>query len=213
MNLTNLNFSLAGGQKTNPETISYGNKDGLIQFGRLHMESDNLNTSVTSGVYLGAYDSRHYMTFDIDGHRKGWTLNRCPGSYEILCGTETPQKDIGFFLLSENGDIVIRAPNGRIRLSALDIDIRATGPDNTKGTINLDSNQSVNVKTGSFDVNATVGVKIFTPYTMNLVSNVAMNLTSNFINGLTAASKTQNSKTAIPFESTFEFNFKSAYIP
>jgi hypothetical protein len=211
MNLTDLNFSLKGGQKTNPETISYGNKDGMIQFGRLHMESDNLNSTVTSGVYLGAYDSRHYMTFDIDGHRKGWTLNRCPGSYEILCGTETKEKDIGFFLLSENGDIVIRAPNGRVRISALDVDIRATGPDNSRGTINLDSNQSVNVKTGSFDVNATVGVKIFTPYTMDLISNVAMNLTSNFMNGLTAASKTQNSKTAIPLESTVEFNLKSAY--
>lgn len=209
MNLSDVNISLPGGEKTNPQTISYGNKDGRIKFGHLHMENDNLSSAVTSGVYLGAYDSRHYMSLDIDGHRKGWTLNRCPGTYEILCATDTPQKDIGYFLLAENGDIVIRAPNGRVRISGLDVDIRATGPDSTRGTINLDSNQSVNIKTGSFDVNASVGVKMFTPYTMNLISNVGLKFTSNFIEGLTAASNSQVNKDFIL--SSFDFKTKSAY--
>jgi len=209
MNLSGLNISRPTGPKTNPETISYGNKDGRIQFGRLHMETDNLDSAVTSGVYLGAYDSRHYMTFDIDGHRKGWTLNRCPGSYEILCGSDTAERDIGFFLRSENGDIVISAPNGRVRISALDVDIRATGPDNTRGTINLDSNQSVNVNTGIFDVKATVGAKIFTPFTLSLISNTSMKLVSNFVEGLSAATSTTPSKTAP--DSTFQFNRISSY--
>jgi hypothetical protein len=206
MNLSKTNKQRSQGkEKTNPDHIVYGNKDGQIEFGKLHLSNVNLDSDVTSGVFLQAYDSRHYMTMDIDGVRKGWTLNRCPGTYEILCGTETKEKDLGFFLLSENGDIVIRAPKGRIRLSALDIDIRAIGPDNTRGSINIDSNQSVNIKTGSFDVNASVGMNFFTPYTCNLIANTSMTMASNFINGLTSASKSKPNKEGPTSQSTQKF--------
>jgi hypothetical protein len=212
MNLAGIKARSQGKDKENPDHIVYGNKDGQIEFGKLHLVNANLDSDVTSGVYLQAYDSRHYMSMDIDGIRKGWTLNRCPGTYEILCGTETKERDLGFFLLSENGDIVIRAPKGRIRLSALDIDIRATGPDNTRGSINIDSNQSVNIKTGSFDVKATVGVKIFTPYTLDMIANTTLNITSNFVNSLTAASKSYPAKGVVPTQSTVKFNTDSSYI-
>lgn len=212
MNLSDIKARSDGKEKENKDRLIYGNKDGQIEFGHIHLSSDSLDSDVTSGVYLQAYDSRHYMTMDIDGIRKGWTLNRCPGSYEILCGTETKEKDIGFFLLSENGDIVIRAPKGRIRLSALDIDIRATGEDNTRGSVNIDSNQSVNIKTGSFDVKASVGVNVFTPYTLNMIANTSLNITSNFVNSLTSASKIHPNKDAVPTQSVIKFNLNSSYL-
>ncbi len=209
MNLSDINNSRPTGPKTNPETISYGNKDGRIKFGHLHMENDNLDSCVTSGVYLSAYDSRHYMSFDIDGHRKGWTLNSCPGPYQIICGEDTKKGDFGFFLLAENGDIVIRAPNGRVRISGLDVDIRADGPDSTRGSVNIDSNQSVNINTGTFDVKASVGAKIFTSGTLSLIGNTSMKLVSNFVEGLSAATSTKSSKTAP--DSTSQFNRFSSY--
>jgi hypothetical protein len=211
MNLSGINARDSGKEKQNPEHIKYGNKDGQIEFGHLHLANDNLDSDVTSGVYLQAYDSRHYMSMDIDGKRKGWTLNRCPGSYEILCGTDTKEKENGFFLLTENGDIIIRAPKGRIRLSALDIDIRAIGEDNTRGSVNIDSNQSVNIKTGNFEVTANVGARIFTPYTLNIVANTSMSITSNFINGLTSASKNLSNKSAVSAQSTDKFISDSDY--
>jgi len=209
VNLSDINNSRPTGPKTNPETISYGNKDGRIKFGHLHMENENLDSCVTSGVYLSAYDSRHYMSFDIDGHRKGWTLNSCPGSYQILCGEDIKKGDFGFFLLAENGDIVIRAPNGRVRISGLDVDIRADGPDNTRGSVNIDSNQSVNINTGIFDVKASVGAKIFTSATLSLIGNTSMKIVSNFVEGLSAATSTKPSKT-FP-DSTSQFNKFSSY--
>ena len=201
-----------GGEKKNPEHVVYGTKDGKIEFGHLHLAGEGtLSSDVTSGVYLQAYNSLHYMSMDIDGPREGWTLNRCPGPYEILCasrdaGIPGSDKGNGFFLLAENGDIVIRAPKGRIRMSAMDIDIRADGPDNTRGSINLDSNQSVNIKTGTFDVIAQTGVKIFTPRTLNLIANTSMGLVSNFINGLTSASAKKPNKSAPASQSTQKFN-------
>lgn len=212
MNLSGTNKQRSQGkEKTNPDHIIYGNKDGQIEFGKLHLSNVNLDSDVTSGVFLQAYDSRHFMSMDVDGVRKGWTLNRCPGTYEILCGTETKERDLGFFLLSENGDIVIRAPKGRIRLSALDIDIRAIGSDNTRGSINIDSNQSVNIKTGSFDVKASVGMNFFTPYTCNIIANTSMTMASNFINGLTSASKSKPNKEGPASQSTQKFEQLSSF--
>lgn len=210
--MTQIKKQRPGGEKKNTEHVVYGTKDGQIEFGHLHLAGEGgLSSDVTAGVYLQAYNSMHYMSMDIDGPREGWTLNRCPGPYEILCaskdaGTPGSDKGNGFFLLAENGDIVIRAPKGRIRMSALDIDIRADGQDNTRGSINIDSNQSVNIKTGSFDVIAQTGVKIFTPKSLNLIANTSMGLVSNFVNGLTAASAKRPNKSAPNTQSTKRFN-------
>lgn len=203
------------GEKKNTEYVKYGTKDGQIEFGHLHLGSESgLKSDVTSGVMLQAYDSRHYMTMDIDGIRKGWTLNRSPGPTQTICASDDAgiigsEKGIGYFLLCENGDIVIRAPKGRIRLSALDIDIRAEGKDNKRGTINLDSNQSVNIKTGSFDVRASVGAKIFSPKSINLIANTSLHFVSNFINGFSSTTATLPNKAYK--KSTSDFKIKSSY--
>lgn len=203
------------GEKKSPNYVKYGTAEGQLEFGHLHLGTEgDLKSDVTSGVMLQAYDSRHYMTMDIDGVRKGWTLNRSPGPTQTICASDDAgivgnEKGIGYFLLSENGDIVIRAPKGRIRLSALDIDIRADGTDNTRGTINLDSNQSVNIKTGTFDVQANVGIRAFTPKTLELVGNTSLHIVGNFVNAFSSATSTLPNK-AFPL-STVEFNTKSLY--
>jgi hypothetical protein len=205
------------GEKKNPEYVKYGTKDGQIEFGLLRpANAEATSSDVIAGVHLQGYNSLHYMSFESDGTRPGWTLNRCPGPYQIVCassdaGTPGSDKGNGFFLLAENGDIIIRAPKGRIRMSALDIDIRAEGTDNTRGSINLDSNQSVNIKTGTFDVKANTGIRIYTPNTMDLVANTSMGLVSNFINGLTSASSLKPNKCGPITESTSRFNQQSVY--
>ena len=210
------------GEKANPEYVKYGTKDGQIEFGLLRpANAEATSSDVIAGVHLQGYNSLHYMSFESDGTRPGWTLNRCPGPYQIVCASSDAGvinaegktwPGAGYFLLAENGDIIIRAPKGRIRMSALDIDIRADGSDNTRGSINLDSNQSVNIKTGTFDVKANTGIRIYTPNNMDLVANTSMGLVSNFINGLTSASSLKPSKDAPITESTGKFITQSAYI-
>ena len=188
-----------GGEKANSEHLVYGNRQGQIEFGHLHLgQNGKINADVTSGVFLQAGgNARHYITMDIDGAREGWTSNRSPGPYQVWCASdhagnvEGKSKDwagVGFFLLAENGDIIIRAPKGRIRMSAMDIDIRAEGPDLTRGSINLDSNESVNIKTETFDVTANKGLKLFSPKSVEIVANTSLNLVGNFVSSLSAAS-------------------------
>lgn len=223
IDITNQKRRPQQGSKCNSEHVVYGTKDGQIEFGKLHYGTgSSLESDVTSGVYLQAYDSRHYMSMDIDGARKGWTSFRSPGPHQIWCASDdagNPNASVasgnwpgvGFFLLAENGDIVIRAPKGRIRLSAMDIDIRAEGPDLTKGSVNIDSNESVNIKTGKFDVKANKGLTMFTPRNLELATNTSMNFISNFCSGLSAASEWKPDKeNLITFLS---YKLKSQYIP
>ena len=114
-----------------------------------------------------------------------WCASDHAGNVE---GKSKDWAGVGFFLLAENGDIIIRAPKGRIRMSAMDIDIRAEGPDLTRGSINLDSNESVNIKTETFDVTANKGLKLFSPKSVEIVANTSLNLVGNFVSSLSAAS-------------------------
>lgn len=191
------------GPKSNTEAlIVKSSKDSRIELGHLHLagEGDGLGSDVTAGIYLQAYDSTHYMSMDIDGPRAGWTLNRCPGPYEIMCASKTaglPRLDneggVGFFLLAENGDIIIRAPKGRIRLSAMDIDLDAKGVNGSRGTINIESNQSVNINTTNLNVETKSGIKIKTATNLDIIANGTLTFAVRFMNGLTAASSASQS--------------------
>lgn len=205
------------GPKLDPETITYGNKDGSIHFGYLY--SGNINATsanAVAAVHLQGFHSLHYISLLKNGPMKGSTINRCPGPYQIVCASEHAgnvgdTEGNGFFLFAENGDVVIRAPNGRVRISGLDVDIRAEGTDNSRGSINLDSNQSINFKTGSIDLKANLGIKMFTPKSIDIIANTSLGLISNFVNGLTAASRSRPAKN-VPLEaSTTKFIKSQSY--
>lgn len=199
--------------KESKEELGYGNMYGEIQFGHLHLAGTNgLESDTKASVKLQAWDSLHYITMDMDGKRPGWTTNRCPGVWQLKCGDNRSPNDISAFIRAENGDIVIQAPNGRIRLQAQDIDIRAEGEDNSRGIVNIESNQSVKVKTGSFDVRASVGIAMNTPFSMNLVANASLSMISNFVSGLTSASSSLSKGAKSNPNSSLEYITKSSYV-
>jgi hypothetical protein len=199
--------------KESKEEVGYGNMYGEIQFGHLNLAGLSGNEADTlSSVRLQAWDALHYMAMDMDGKRPGWTTTRCPGVWQVKCGDNRNPDDISVFMRAENGDIVIQAPNGRIRLQAQDIDIRAEGESNKRGTVNIESNQSVNIKTATVDIRGSVGINIQTPFSINLVANASMNMFSNFVNGLTCASTLLSGGSRANPLSTAEFLLKSNYV-
>lgn len=205
------------GPKNNPESIAYGNKDGKIHFGYLY--SANVNATAASaiaGVHLQGYHSLHYMSMMKNGPMQGSTINRCPGPYQIVCASEHAgvigkDEGTGFFLFAENGDVVIRAPNGRVRISGQDVDIRAEGVDTSRGAISLDSNQAINLNTGSLDIKAGLGIKLFTPKSIDIVANTSLGLISNFVNGLSSGSTSRPAKNIPSSASTQKFNSTQSY--
>ena len=184
-------------KKQTRDSCQFGNKKyGRLCFGELHLnDPGSLDADVTSGAMIQARDSRHYVSMDIDGAREGWTVNRCPGTYEIICADDVDPEKIGCVIEAKNGDITIGAPNGNVRIYGINIDIMAkNGTDNKTGVINIESNEAVNIETQKVDIKAKTGVKVFTPFTMELAANTTMKISTNFLDGLTAATSNLPSK-------------------
>lgn len=186
---------MSNGAKETFESLQYGNRFGNISFGSLNLAgSGGLEADVLTGVMLQAYDSLHYVHMENDGIRKGWTMMRSPGVWEVKCADSVQKGAIGGYIHVENGDLVLKAPNGRIRLQAVDIDLRADGTNERTGYINIESNNTVSIKTGQFKVTAQNGINLFSPQAVTVASNTALSLTSNFISGLTSAANELGAK-------------------
>lgn len=186
---------MSNGAKETFESIQYGNRFGNIFFGGLNLAgTGGLEADVITGITLQAYNSLHYVHMENDGIRKGWTMMRNPGVWEVKCGDTVKKGDIGAYVHVENGDLVLKAPNGRVRIQGIDIDLRADGTNEKTGYINIESNNTVSVKTGQFKVKADNGVNIFSPQAVKIASNTALNLASNFVGGVTSASNVFGAK-------------------
>lgn len=139
----------------NYETKRTGTKDGQLSFGHIHGDE------VKSSVMIQGQEALEYITIDQTEPRKRWMTSRCRGRYQVKCGDDIPKDQIGMWFNADSSDILIQT-KGRIRMEAENIDIIARGPDTTKGVINIQSNESVNIETKRFTANANESISIFT---------------------------------------------------
>jgi hypothetical protein len=189
---------MSSGPKETFEALEYGNRWGKVYFGGLNLSGQGgLEADVLSGIGLQAFNSLHYIQMENDGPRKGWTLQRNPGVWEVKCGDNVKEGEIGAYIQVENGDLVLKAPNGRIRLQAVDIDLRADGYNQKTGVINIDANAEVSIRTDKFKVTSENGISLFSPQAIDIVTNTAMNLAGNFVGGFTSAAAQLGAK-ALP---------------
>ena len=166
------------GQKKNYHTIRYGTAEGEIKFGHVH--TDNVNSAV---MLRSGHTFQHYMTMDGPGGEKFRTHSttfRGPGSFQVKHGDGVPDEQPGIYLDAVNGDIVIRAANGRIRMEALDVDIRATGAGD-RGNIVLDANDKVIMNAQTISCNAKVAARFFSEKTVEIIGNNVLNMYGGFM--------------------------------
>ena len=178
-------------QKKNYHTIRYGTAEGEIKFGHIH--ADN----VRSGVMLrSGHSMKHYITMDGDGkdHRKFGTICRSPGSFQVKAGDGVPDEQPGIYMDAVNGDIVIRAANGRIRMEALDITMKATDADNKRGNVIIDAQDKVMVIGQNISIMSSVASKFFSENTVELVGNNVLNIYGGFVDMADGATTVKGSK-------------------
>jgi hypothetical protein len=180
------------GQKKDITPIRYGTHHGELKFGHIHDDNNQ------SGVMLrtGPDGGRHYMTMDTTGSqtRKGGTINKCPGTYQIIAGEDVPKDIPGVYFEAESGDLVLRAPKGRIRIDAINIDIRASGSGGGDGVIVIDANEKVIVKAPTIDIDSKVSTKIFSEKTVELIGSGILNIYGGLIDCADGATKINGSK-------------------
>lgn len=157
----------------NYHTIRYGTAEGEIQFG--HITQDN----VLSAVLLRNGGSlNHYISMDATGepHRKHGTICRSPGSFQVKAGDNVEDDVPGVYIEAKSGDLVLRAPSGRVRIEGVNIDIIASGADGKNGVVNINGNEKVIVKSQTIDVSSKVSTKIFSEKTVDMIGRAILNM-------------------------------------
>jgi hypothetical protein len=175
--------------KNNYTGIRYGNDHGSLSCGHIHKQGD-----VTAGVLLQGKDGRHSFFMDNDGQRKGWTSTISPGNYQVTCGEDNEEAQDSMFLHASNGNIVILATNGKLRLQATDIELVAVGEGGSKGNIKMTATENVSIDCKKFQCNAKTYYKLCTSGTAEMVANSVMHLYSPIIKAVTDGCALKDSK-------------------
>ena len=153
--------------------------NGAITFGKISPKGD-----VTSSVHIQALDGRHFMSFDEDGPRTGYTLLNSPGSTFIHSGEDLEKKQEAIMILANNGDIHLKATNGKIKLEALDIELMAKG---ANGQIRANANETLLLESKNVTIDGKQSVKINSIGLLECTGKLGMQLISPLIEGVSAA--------------------------
>ena len=168
------------GIKKNPYTYRKGTSDAEIKFG--HVTGDN---EVAAAILRSGYFHDHYISLDATGqsHRKGGTICKSPGSFQVEAGTNVKGSDNGVFIKSENGNIQISAPSGTIILDARNILIKASGDSESTGNVTIEGNNTVQIKGkgDGVDINGAASVKIASDKEVDIIGKTILNLYGNIL--------------------------------
>ena len=175
--------------KQNFTAIRYGNDHGSISFGHIHKQAD-----VTAAVLLQTSNGEHQLSMDKDGPRKGWTSSTSPGNFQVECGSANQEAQDSLMLNAKNGNIIIKANNGKIRLEGTDIELIAIGGGSDKGNIRFTASENISADSKKFLVNASAAYKLCTPGTGEVISNGVLKMYGSMIKGVTDAVSKKDSK-------------------
>ncbi len=181
-------------EKSNYWTQEIGTQNGVLKFGAMSPTGD-----VTASVQIVGTDGRHFMTMDEDGKRRGWTTMNAPGAFQINAGEDllviNPDSEgrknkvnqNAIFINAENGDVVIKARNGKLRLEGLDIEMVATG-NAPEGCLWARANETLKLDAKNVTVDGKQSVKIVSTGLLVLTGLIGTQILSPLVNGVTAAS-------------------------
>ena len=171
-----------------------GTQNGVIKFGAMSPDGD-----VTASVQIVGVDGRHFITMEEDGARRYWTTMNAPGAFQINAGEDLAVNNPdgegrknkvnqnAIFINAENGDVTIRARNGKLRLEGLDIEMVATG-NAPEGVLWARANETLKLDSKNITVDGKQSVKIVSTGLLVLSGLIGTQILSPLVNGVTAAS-------------------------
>ena len=163
-------------EKKNYWTQAIGTQDALIQFGGVSSEKD-----VTSSFKVRALDGRHFFTMDQDGQRKGWTTLVSPRATQVITGEDLVKGQNAIFVEAENGDIIIKATDGNIRLEGDKIEFVA------REDINMEAHNKIDINSNNVNIDARSRMRIRANQFLLIDAPCGMQILSKIIQGVSAA--------------------------
>ena len=135
---------------------------------------------------------------------KGSTKSYCPGTFTVKSGKDIvnypegkdePRNIPAIWYEAENGDIIIKAPRGRIKLEAESIELTAKGIDGKSGNILLESDDKIALNSQVVDIRSKVSTKIFSESTVDMIGKGIMNVYGGLCDFADRTTKGKPSKT------------------
>ena len=166
-------------EKKNFWTQVISSMNAVVKFGSVSPDKQSIETLRVVGN-----DSRHH--FIMNETLKSSVL-MSPGKTTIQCGEDVKRDDRALSIRSKNGDILIDAVHGRIRIQAKNIEFVATSDKPEEGNIEFRSTNDFEVtKCRDFVVNSTRNARIDAQNLLGLKSHKQMHFVTSLFKGVSA---------------------------
>ena len=181
-------------EKKNFWAQEIGTQNAVQKYGALSPTGD-----VTASWSVQGVDGRHFISLDEDGRRKGWTTLNAPGAVQINAGEDllvvsdgggegrkNKVEQTGIFINSENGDVIIRARNGKLRLEGLDIEMVASG-NSPEGVCWVRANETIKLDSKNITIDGKQSFKLVSTGLLTVGGLLGTQILSPLVTGITAA--------------------------
>ena len=168
--------------KNKPQNHNYfllkSTADSIVQLGVVNLDGITSAFKVTAAT---DHPDPHYFQMDETGGsptspRKGGTIFRGPGTFQIKHGDGVEKQIPGVYIDSGNGDLILMS-QGRIRMIAEDIDLIATGGGGEHGVITINANEKILANSkGSLNVRTNVDFQLHTNKTARIIGMAGLKL-------------------------------------
>lgn len=161
-------------------------KDGNVRFGHIH------NDQGKSSIMLQGQGGLEYISIEQVGERAKWIWSRCRGRYQIICGDYIKKDDVAFYLNTSGGDGFSKGnieivTKGTFKVQAENIQLIASGNNNSNGVISLQSNEKIELDSKQINISAKEAMGLYASDLNTSASNI-MKMTAGSYQKLSNAS-------------------------
>ena len=150
----------------------FGNTTGEVVLDTVDKRNNKMAVMIRR-IFPSTFKRAQYIGLQMSGTLDGAINVSAPSVYNVRCG-EKPVDGVSAITYAENGDIILFAPRGRVRIMARDIDLISTGNGADTGFVNIHSNSAIDMRTGEMKMNASdrIGLAAETKINLNTTGEV-----------------------------------------
>ena len=152
-----------------PDYNRIGNTTGQVTFEDVDIRNNKMAVMIRRIFPAPQFRRSQYIGLQMDGELDGAVVVSAPSVYNVRCG-EKPVDGLSAITYAENGDIILFAPRGRVRIMAKDIDLIAEGNGADTGFVNIHSNSTIDMNTGEVKMTADDAIGIAAERNVNINS-------------------------------------------
>ena len=153
-----------------------GNIFGQVEFEHIDRYNNKQAVMIRRIFPNPAFRRSQYIGLQMTGKLNGSINISAPAVYNVRCG-EKPVNGFAGITYAENGDLVLFAPRGRVRIVAQDIDLISEGNGSTTGFINIHSNSVIDMDAAEVRMQAddSVGISAERKVDINSIQKIGLN--------------------------------------